>query len=248
MYDSVTSEVIASFCHGITNYESSLEKFRFKFQADFSSILQENNPRILMLFWINFCAQGYGMTEPVENWINRAGSKCKEQGYFDLGKQLCKHAIHEARHELMMVDDTHRLVDRWNKLYSPNLDAEILLKASYSEAVICYRDLHEDYIESETPYCQIAIEYEIENLSTTYGAELLKHTFEILGEDIKDALSFLDEHVRIDVAHTQFNKKVMSDFLSAYPDALKDLINAGEKALTIYGNFLKNCHEQAQIL
>jgi hypothetical protein len=227
-------------------YESTLETYRLEFGDRLSTIFLEN-PRTLMLFWIHFCSQGVGMTEPVEDWIRRAGNKCKDLGYTALGTALCKHAIHEAKHELMMIRDTKNLISQWNKLYTPLLEAEAVLKSPYNEAVIQYQDLHESYIASEHPYCQIAIEYEIENLSATYGAKVLQHTFKILGEDFREFLSFVDDHVRIDVAHTEFNRKVISEFISAYPHAVRDLIAAGKKALEIYGDFLNDCAERASV-
>jgi len=225
-------------------YESTLKITRLKFKDRLEPIFLED-PRTLMLFWINFCSQGVGMTEPVEEWIRRAGNKCKDLGYSKLGTELCKHAIHEANHELMMIKDTKNLISKWNQLYTPVFEVEAVLKRPYSEAVIHYQDLHESYITSEYPYCQIAIEYEIENLSATYGVNILDHAFKILGEDIKEYLSFVDDHVRIDVAHTQFNRKVISEFVATYPHTVKNLIEAGQKALKIYGDFLNHCAESA---
>ncbi len=74
----------------------------------------------------------------------------------------------------------------------------------------------------------------------------MSHTLKILGEDIKESLSFLDDHIKIDVAHTQFNKKVISNFLASYPEALPQLIKAGTQALEIYGNFLAGCYQKAK--
>jgi len=227
-------------------YESTLVKHRLQFQEYLIPLLSDQDTKTMLLFWIYFSSQGVGMTEPVEDWIRRAGNKCKELGYQELGEQLCKHAIHEAGHQEMMIEDTKRLIDRWNKSFDPQLEATAVLKTSPFNAVIQYQDLHENYIKSEKAYCQIAIEYEIENLSATYGSQVLGHTVKVLGEDIKHDLSFLDDHIKIDVAHTQFNKKVISNFLTAYPETLQALINAGTQALNIYGGFLASCYKKAK--
>lgn len=232
----------------LAKYESKLVTSRQHFKDRINPVITEKDPKTLLLFWIYFTSQGVAMTEPVESWILRAGEKCIQLGYVDLGEQLCKHAIHEANHHLMMIQDTQNLVQHWNKLYSPELQADTFLNASVTQGVLLYQALHEQCILSEKPFCQIAIEYEIENLSANEGAQILKHSFDILGKDIKDCLSFLDEHVKIDVAHTQFNRKVISNFLEKHPVFLEPLIQTGENALKTYGDFVMDCYQQASHL
>ncbi len=229
-------------------YDSALESYRMKFEDRIFPLLTETNPQILLLFWIYFSREGIGMTEPVEGWIKRAGDKCIDLHYKELGENLRKHAIHEADHHLMMIQDTKNLISLWNKSYLPILQAQTLLNMPYREAVIQYQALHENYIQGDTPYCQIAIEYEIESLSATYGLEILEHSFDILGNDLKSCLSFLVDHARIDVAHTQFNRKTMSQFMTAYPKTTHNLIEAGIRALRSYGNFVSDCWDRARKL
>ena len=188
-----------------------------------------------------FCECWYTMTQPVEDWIKRAGTSCETLGYKELGKQLAKHAIHEADHHLMMIEDTKHLVDKWNKLYFPKFDAEELMNQPSSQAVINYQQLHEHYIRGQSPYCQIAIEYEIENLAAVYGLKMINHATDVLGIDFKESLSFIDEHAAIDVAHTQFNRKVISNFIDMHPETTNNLINGGTKALKSYGDFITTC-------
>lgn len=225
----------------LDTYEAALKEPRTQISHVFASYFSEKNPRTLLSFWLNFSSQGIGMTEPVEDWIKRAGRNCESLGYTELGKQLGKHAIHEANHHLMMIHDTKCLVEQWNKLYSPKLDAEVLMKQFSSDAVTNYRQLHEYYIEGQTPYCQIAIEYEIENLSAMYGLKMINHAVAILGKDFKESLSFIDEHAAIDVAHTDFNRKVISNFIDSYPETTNQLVNAGTKALKSYSDFITTC-------
>lgn len=227
-------------------YEGSLKNHRIQFSDYLEPFLSEKDPRIVMLFWIHFSYMGVGMTEPVEHWIRRAGEACKKLGFAELGTQLCKHAIHEADHHLMMIEDAKRLIVQWNALYRPTLEVEALLEKPLRECVVKYRDLHEHTITGKTPYCQIAIEYEIENLSAGYGKEIMHHTYRILGEEIKESLSFIEEHAVIDVAHTLYNQKALSNFLEAYPEAEIPLARAGAEALESYGNFLFDCYTLAK--
>ncbi len=227
------------------DYEATMAPYRLTFNNVLENLLTERNPRTLMLFWIYFSANGVSMTEPVEDWIKRAGDRCKALGYIKLGEKLCEHAIHEANHHLMMIEDTKQLVILWNQRYTPLLDAKTLLNTPIHETVVTYRDLHEDTINSNHPYGQITIEYEIENLSATYGPAILKHAFEVLGEDIQNALSFVDEHARLDVGHTKYNRKALINFMKEHPEALPELVRAGKAALSAYWGFLDHCYQQA---
>ena len=51
---------------------------------------------------------------------------------------------------------------------------------------------------------QLAIEYEIEMLSVTYGPRLIERCTELLGSEIIESLSFLRDHVELDVRSHKF--------------------------------------------
>lgn len=230
----------------LKTYEAAMEISRAEFAKYLEPFFAEIDPKVLLLFWINFSYIGVGMTEPVEHWIRRAGENCKKLGYNDLGTQLCKHAIHEADHHLMMIEDADRIITQWNEFYTPKLNTAALLERPLRDFVVQYRDLHEFYISGDAPYGQIAIEYEIENLSATYSNQIMDHTYRILGEDFKDSISFIEEHAKIDVAHTLYNRKAIAGFMHSFPHTQQDLIKAGTEALTLYGIFLKECYQLAR--
>jgi hypothetical protein len=229
-------------------YEASLDKTRKEFAQYVAPYLGESNPRTLMLFWIYYSANGVGMTEPVEEWLTAASESCHRQGYKKLASQLAKHVIHESGHHVMMLHDLDKLVSAWNSQYTPKLDAKALLNSPTTEAVIAFRDLHLRYINSDCPYGQIAIEYEIEGLALSFGSLILNQSVEVLGKEILTSLSFIDDHVRIDVAHTEFNRKELVNFIEEYPHTVDHLIQAGAEALNTYGVFFRNCHRQAVVL
>lgn len=217
------------------HYETALAEARENFRVNaFNQLVTEKDPQKLMSFWLNFCSKGVGMTEPVESWIKRAGEKCIELGFTDLGADLKRHATHEADHHLLMIDDTRNLAKRWNQFYSPTLTSENLISSSFPDSVKDYRQLHENCIASNSPYGQIAIEYEIENLTATYGTQVIQHTANILGENIIECLSFLVDHARLDIGHTEFNRKVLTKFVDANPHTLPELIHYGIQAVEIY--------------
>lgn len=230
----------------IETYEQALNAYRAPFCATLlAQLMSDPDPRRLMLFWIYFSSQGVGMTGPIESWVRRAGERCKALGFEELGEQLCKHALHEVGHEQMMIADTKHLIQEWNRRYMPILSADDFLNQPSAPSVLAYQNLHEDCIASNHPYAQIALEYEIENLSIVCGPPLFQHTLAILGNDFKASLTFVDEHIQVDVAHTEYNRKALSAFLKAYPETLNLLIQTGKKALDVYGAFLMHCHQSA---
>jgi hypothetical protein len=195
----------------------------------------------LELFLIYFSALGVHMTEPVEGWIRRAGERCEELGFLQLGRTLKLHSKHEANHHLMMIEDTKMLTARWNRRHAQRLDAERLLALPMTPANLAYIELHESVIESDAPYCQLAIEYEIEGLSVSLGPKLVEECRRLLGDEVLEGLSFLREHVEIDVGHTHLNTAELERLLRAHPSCAEPLKNAGSAALDAYGRFLEEC-------
>lgn len=206
------------------------------------------DPRLIELFLIHYCSLGVHMTEPVEGWIRRAGEGCKAIGLEELGKSLITHSHHEAGHHLMMIDDTHRLVERWNAHSSHPLDAARLLAQPPAIATRAYVELHEDVIAGPLPFCQVAIEFEVENLSPTLAPRLVANVSRVLGEDVVKALSFLNEHIAIDVGHTQLNEKMMERFLVAHPQHAAAMGAVGAQAVHAYLDFMGECVERASAL
>lgn len=224
-------------------YETSMETARARFDRDnaLSRILRpETDPILLELFLIHFNALGVQMTDPVEGWIWRAGQRCEECGLPELGKALKNHSKAEAGHQLMMVRDTRRLVDRWNRRRE-KLDAEELMSAPATPGIQRYCRVHEDNIAGQTPYAQIAIEYEIEMLPLKYGSVFIKGCLDRLGADIADCMEFVNEHVTLDIGHSKFNGEQLRRFIEGKPESLPALIAAGTEALDAYAEFLSDC-------
>jgi hypothetical protein len=229
---------------GFSSYESALGPARTAFASSpsLTAMLDENvDPITLELFLIHFCSLGVGMTEPVDGWIRRAGERCRAIGLEALGVSLGKHAQHEAGHHLMMIEDTRKLVARWNDRHAEKLDAEALLARPLPAGVISYRELHEAVISGARPYGQLAIEYEIERLSVAHGGDLLRRCAARLGKEILAGLSFLEEHVAVDVGHTKFNAAELGRLLGEHPDFLDGLVESGSSALSCYAAFLDDC-------
>jgi hypothetical protein len=230
--------------NSIEVYEQQLSAARAAFGAHpgVSGLLSpEMNARVLHLFLIHFSALGVHMTEPVEYWIRTAGERCDALGYRDLGRALQAHAKGEANHHLLMIEDTRNLVAQWNSRYGEVLMPERFLEMPGTPGAIRYRKLHQDVIGGNAPYAQLAIEYEIENLSVSYGPSLIRQCMTLLPQETLGGLSFLQEHVELDVGHTQFNRRQLGEFVSAHPEATADLVAAGKDALAAYADFVADC-------
>lgn len=231
----------------IEQYEQAVEPARRRF-ADDPVVRLIQSPEIgaahLESFLAHWFALGVPMTEPVEGWIRRAGEACVAvggPGVGELGVALQKHAKAEADHHLMLIADLHRLCERRATAGHPKPDAEELLKLEWPAATHRYRGQHEEVIAGPEPYAQIAIENEMEMLSLSFGPLLTDNCRAVLGEDIAQAMTFLDEHITLDVGHTKFNRRQMAKFLDTCPEALDALVSAGSETLDTYRAFLAHC-------
>ena len=155
------------------------------------------------------------------------------------------HAAHEAGHHNLMIDDTNWLVAGWNKRHQGHLHADRTLHRPLPRGVVQYRRLHEEVIASREPYCQLAIEYEIESLSNIYGPPLMRQCESILGMPVVSALSFLREHIAVDAGHTALNRRALEALLSEHAEFAGALVRAGSRALKAYATFLDDCFESA---
>ena len=229
-------------------YDSRVELTRSRFGQDSgleSLLAPKINPLTLEVFLIHFCSLGVALTEPVEGWLIRSSHRCTEVGMVELGRALLSHSKAESGHHLMMIRDTHALVERWNSRHEPSLNAEQLVARLPTPGGRMYQRLHEDTISSDTPFAQIAIEFEIEQLPVKYGGRLIQQCVSLLGADIMNCLSFVDEHITLDVGHTNFNTRQLDKVLNGHPEHLNPLVHAGSRALQAYATFLSECVDRA---
>jgi hypothetical protein len=214
---------------------------RFETSHGFQAIQANSDPRLLEAFLLYFSAIGSQMTEPVEGWIRRAASRCEELGFSDLAQALNRHAMAEAGHHLMMIADLRSLAAHWNSRRTPKVDPDLLLCIEPKAGARSYCWVHEENIAGNTPYAQIAIEYEIEQLPLRYGGLFIARCLEIFGSEILSSLSFVTEHIDLDVGHTKFNAQQLAKFIDSHPESLPALVEAGSSALDAYAQFLTDC-------
>jgi len=229
-------------------YEVELLPHRATLIQQIQEIVEHADHQTLAISLLYYCALGTAMTEPVESWIKRAGEKCIQLGYELLGAKLINHAKGEANHHLMMLKDVDSLISWYNNGFHAALSKQQFLQQSLTPSILQYRQMHENYIASDKPYCQAAIEYEIENISTTLGPPLIVIITKTFGKDMMKNLSFLESHVSIDKKHTELNRHFMKTLLDDHPETLDELIKAGKLALDNYNQFLHDCYQLAKQL
>jgi Acetyltransferase (GNAT) domain len=232
----------------LASYNALLAPARERFETSpgLSAIRSSNHPRFVEAFLLYFCAIGARMTEPVEGWIRRAADRCSGLGLAELGEALTRHARAEAGHHLMMIADLRSLAGHWNLRHTPSVDADELLRIRPSYGAKRYCRVHEENIAGTTPYAQIAIEYEIEQLPLRYGGLFLSRCLEIFGPDILRSLSFVTEHIDLDIGHTKFNARELAKLIDRIPESFPALVEAGSAALSAYAQFLDDCVELAE--
>ena len=198
-------------------------------------------PQVLERFLIEWMARASYMTEPVDGWIRRTGQRCVEQGLVSLGQSLITHARSETGHHLMTLEDAQALVGHWNARHSPLLRLEELTAQTPTESMKEYRQLHEETIEGPYPVGQIAIEREIGFLAVQFGPRLMQQVQRVLGWEVSVMLSFLNEHIAVDVGHTLLNEKMLAEAITRAPDKGRLYAETGARAMTTYIRFLGDC-------
>jgi len=223
-------------------YEAALTIVRTRSLQGRVGRLLAFNDLTLRYFILHYCGVGVHLTEPVESWIIRAGKACIEKGYADLGENLIKHAAHEADHHLMYIADVASLIKLWQLPHTPAsfYEGEIPPAAKH------YRDLHEEVIASAKPFGQIAIEYEIEQLSVDVGPPMIKSVHDRFGVEVVKSLSFVTSHISFDKGHTKLNRKELNKLLNKYPDSLDHLIKTGTAALDGWWGAFDACLDMAE--
>jgi len=225
-----------------SSYGPHVQPFRLAMsENEVWQFLDNPDPLVLELFLIQYCALGVAMAEPVEGWRRRAGERCQQLGWGVVGEFLLSQANHEKDHHVAFIEDTRWLVNQWNTTHDRQLDADTLLAQPLSPGVLCYRALHESIIGGKTPYCQLAIEFEIERLSLTYGAAAIPKIVRALGPHAIKGLQFLESRVREGPRHTSRTETVLTEVLQEVPTALGVLTETAGMALKAYGQYLTDC-------
>jgi hypothetical protein len=202
--------------------------------------MEQSHPKKLHQFLIMWTGLSIKMTEQVENWIKGAGEKTKVVGQEEVGDLLVRHSEQEADHDQMLVKDLDFLVKKWNEIYEDSLRPEDITNLATPEFTKAYVDLHEEAINGQQPYRQVAIEFEIERISVHYGPRMIENVLNILGYEFEEGLSFLVDHVMLDQGHTKFNTHLLERCIATGGE-VNALADTGSRAMRTYAGFLNEC-------
>jgi hypothetical protein len=202
--------------------------------------------RTMAAFLLHFSALSIPITEPVEGWIRRAGERCETLGLAKIGSALRGHAKAEAGHHEYHANDFVTLTRFWNSRWSPRADPAAIRGHGITPGGERYSLIHEETIAGPTPYCQFAIEYEIELLPVQYGQRFVDNCVRLLGPDILKCMSFATSHIEFDVGHTKFNAHFLGRMIAESPCRLAPLVQAGAAALDAFGEHLSECMTLAE--
>ena len=208
----------------------------------------DTDARTMAAFLLHFSALSVPITEPVEGWIRRAGDRCTAIGLPELGKALQTHSKAEAGHQQYHIDDFASMVSLWNGTRSPAVRAEQITDIGITQGGKEYCRIHEDNIRGDQPYCQLAIEYEIELLPVENGPPFVENCVRLLGQEILLCMTFVTSHIEFDVGHTKFNAHFLGSLIAQEPNRVAPLANSGAAVLDAFGGHLDECWDFAQCL
>jgi len=227
----------------LQQYETlvDVERARFERESTLATLILDPgiDPETLELFLVYYHALGYKMIEPVEGWMRRGGERCKELGLEEIGQGLCRHATQESGHHLLMLADARAMAARWNARRQ-QIDVETII-SQLSPGGCHLKSLPAQIAESDQPYRLMSVNYEIERMAVVYGERMLEQFSRVLGEDIRPCLSFLEEHVVVDIGHTAHNRLELAKVLAIYPECLDLLVKDGADSMFRYDGFLTEC-------
>ncbi|MDH0627793.1 hypothetical protein N5D36_10525 [Pseudomonas mosselii] len=214
------------------------EKFaaREEVQALFKAPMDAPLVNLFMIYW---SAMSAALTTPIPEYLATAGVRCEALGLSRLAEFFKEHTEEEDGHHEWAAADVHKLVSLWNAKYpGMPINTEDLLVSNLTPSVRRYHQLHKDVVAGDAPWAELAIDVEIELITTQYGPALLKACAAALCEEGQKSISFLAEHVRFDFGHTDTNFRVVAELIEAKPEYTQHLVAIGEQALTAYGDFL----------
>ena len=222
---------------------------RFSASPGISAMVSpDTDLRMMAAFLLHFSALSVPITEPVEGWIRRAAERCEALGLVEIARALKGHAKAEAGHHEYHNQDFINLTGVWNSRWLPPVDPEAIRAHGLTPGGERYCRVHEQTIAGPTPFCQFAVEYQIELLPVTYGQRFVDNCIHLLGREILHCMSFATSHIEFDIGHTKFNAHFLGHLIADSPCRLGPLVEAGTAALDAFGDHLTECMVLAEFL
>ena len=181
-----------------------------------------------------------------EGGFAAAGARAPAVGLPERAKHCSTPRPRQAHHQYP-IDDFAAMVALWNSRWSPQICPEQITGIGLTRGGEQYCRVHEDNIVGDAPYCQLAIEYEIELLPVEFGPSFVDNCTRLLGPDILKCMTFVTSHVEFDVGHTKFNAHLLGTLIDDAPERLP-VVAAGTAVLDAFADHLAECWQLAEFL
>ncbi|HVH99560.1 MAG TPA: hypothetical protein VM869_12655 [Enhygromyxa sp.] len=195
------------------------------------------DPGQLHAFLIQWASLSLQLQEPIELFLGEASRRCAELGETKLALTLLYVALDAIDLYRLLAEDTRGLAQLWNGRRLPHLDMTSLLTQPSTQAI---RNCHEQQrllVIGASPWAQLAAVFELSTLLAAVADRTLAQAKRLLGDEAR--LGSL--HSRTQPRCSQLLSKAMDECLAASVDRHSIMVEAGERSLELYGEFLLEC-------
>lgn len=225
-------------------YENAMVEARVAFANRINRLLKVANAENLGFFLIYYAALGAALHEPMEKVMKKASKRCKKMNLMDLADAFNVQAEAESIQCHEMRDDTKTWVDWWNQKCDLNLSAKDYLRHPRMPSMQALQDLHEDVIDHQTPFAELAMAYEIQRTDVIHSFTLIKLAIFKLGLAALRRLGFVRRATKLNTARP-LNKNRLTSFLKQHPEAMVPMVEKACAVLEAYADFLEDCSRLA---
>lgn len=226
-------------------YKNEMVEARVIFSKVVNRLISQCQQRELASFLLHHCVFSHLMSQPLNSWVCDASTRCQQLGFIDLSCDLKEYADIGFRRDKLLRADLDQLVLWFNKHYFWELNAESFLRENSCEGLMQYFSCHEQALSGDTPYTELAIQFELERLEMIHGYSLLQLCTAYFGKSILRHLSAFRHKMRLNHKRTTLLAQMMERFLAAHPDKLSSLHIAAIDTLQSYAQYLLDCHQLA---
>ncbi len=200
----------------------------------------------LYLTLIYFSSIGAHMVEKADRWLKSWGGGLIESGFREIGLSYIQHAEEEVGHDNWHRRDVKVLAEMFQEKFGHNLEVSQLLLRGRVDCVKRYEELCEEEVSGPLSYRSLGVLYETEIMALDLAPKFIGFCVGELGFEVLKGLGFLNGHMESDIDHIRDNVIQMHEFLKRRPDSLNELVDAGQKTVSIFEEYFEACLEMAQ--
>ncbi|MCB1828292.1 MAG: hypothetical protein KDH94_07670 [Coxiellaceae bacterium] len=225
-------------------YENAMVEARVAFANRINRLVKVANSENLGFFLVYYAALGSAIHESMEKIFKKAAKRCKKMDFANLAEAFEAQASVESKQAEEMKSDTKIWIDWWNQRQSLDLSAKDYLRHPTMPSMQVIQDLHQDVVEHQVPFAELAIAYEMQRTDTIHSFTLIKLAIFKLGLSALRRLGFVRRAAKLTTPRV-LNKNLLAGFLKQHPEAVKPMIEKSCLALEAYAEFLDDCFRLA---